>query len=227
MNTLIQINNLMLKQLLNMTMSPHLKCAAAGVTRSRAVLRTSAFPLTPCVSSWALWWMNLIFLSTSDYFYVYLDIFLMGFHLSGTEWTGQEGRAGERERGSQSKRDKEAGGQWGNGNERGRVARWLQKVFKEICSECYCSAETSESSRRTLEFTPRLDLHGISVTFTVSSRRSGEGNTLHFWAASAARLSRSMHSRESSHFLRVIPWYLLIAVSYLTSSTPQHHPGEI
>lgn len=27
--------------------------------------------------------MNLIFLSTSDYFYVYLDIFVMGFHLSG------------------------------------------------------------------------------------------------------------------------------------------------
>lgn len=170
------ISNLMLKQLLKMTMSPHLKCAA-GVTQSQAALRTPGFPLTPCVSSRVLWWMNLIFLSTSDYFYVYLDIFLMGFHLSSTEWTGQEGRAGERERGSQSKWDKEAGGQWGNGNK--RVARSLQKVFKEICSERYCSAETSEVSGRTLEFTPWLDLHGISVTFIVSSGRSGEVSTLH------------------------------------------------
>lgn len=53
--------------------------------------------------------MTLIFLSTSDWFYVYLDIFLMGFHLSSTDWTGQEGREGEQERESQSKRDKERG----------------------------------------------------------------------------------------------------------------------
>lgn len=35
--------------------------------------------------------MNLIFLSTSDYFYVYLDIFLMGFHLPGLDKTGGGG----------------------------------------------------------------------------------------------------------------------------------------
>lgn len=44
----------------------------------------------------------------------------MGFHLSGTDWTGQEakgGRESEKE-GVNQKRDKEAGGQRGNGNER-------------------------------------------------------------------------------------------------------------
>lgn len=56
---------------------------------------------------------------------------------------------------------------------------------------------------------------------------SSEVNTLHLCAASTASLSCSMHSWEGSHFLKVIPWYLLIAVSYLTSSTPLHHPGEI
>lgn len=49
--------------------------------------------------------MNLIFLSTSDYFYVYLDIFVMGFHLSRPDkmwgtwwWWGWGGAKGKKER---------------------------------------------------------------------------------------------------------------------------------
>lgn len=51
--------------------------------------------------------MTLIFLSTSDHIYVYLDIFLMGFHLSSTEWRGQEGKQGERERVNQREKESE------------------------------------------------------------------------------------------------------------------------
>lgn len=57
--------------------------------------------------------MNLIFLSTSDYFYVYLDIFLMGFHLSSTD-PGQdwkEGRESEKEGVDQRKRKRQVGKQ--------------------------------------------------------------------------------------------------------------------
>lgn len=52
--------------------------------------KPAGFSLTCCVSSQAAWWMILIFLSTSDYRYVYLDIFLMGLHLSCMDRTGQE-----------------------------------------------------------------------------------------------------------------------------------------
>ncbi len=45
--------------------------------------------------------MTLIFLSTSEYFNVYLDIVLMGFHLSSPDWTGLEGREEERARETQ------------------------------------------------------------------------------------------------------------------------------
>lgn len=78
-------------------------------------------PLTHRVSSQTLWWMTLIFLSASDHFYVYLDIFLMVFHLSSTDWTRQEGRGWkkresikEMERGGVvgSKEKQAAGGQW-------------------------------------------------------------------------------------------------------------------
>lgn len=51
--------------------------------------------------------MTLIFLSASDYFYVYLDIFLMGFHLSDKDWTAQEGSEGEKQRDSIKEREKE------------------------------------------------------------------------------------------------------------------------
>lgn len=51
--------------------------------------------------------MTPIFLSTSDYFYVYLDIFLMGFHLSSTDRTGQEGSEGGKHRESIKEREKE------------------------------------------------------------------------------------------------------------------------
>lgn len=67
-----------------------------GFKRARQCVENPRGSLTCCVSSRALWWMTLIFLSSSDY--VYLDIFLMGFHLSSKYWTEQEGREGERER---------------------------------------------------------------------------------------------------------------------------------
>lgn len=51
--------------------------------------------------------MTLIFLSASDYFYVYLDIFLMGFHLSSKDWTAQEGSEGEKQRESIKEREKD------------------------------------------------------------------------------------------------------------------------
>lgn len=71
--------------------------------------------------------MNLIFLSTSDYVYVYLDIFLMGLHLSSTDW--KEGR----ERGSQSKKEREAGGHSGSGNE--RVTHKSCRLLKMITAD--------------------------------------------------------------------------------------------
>lgn len=49
--------------------------------------------------------MNLIFLSTSDYFYVYLDIFVMGFHLSGVDKTWGGGAKGENEGVSQMEQE--------------------------------------------------------------------------------------------------------------------------
>lgn len=65
--------------------------------------------------------MNLIFLSTSDYFYVYLDIFLMGFHLSGLD-------------------KGEGGGGWGGGGQRVRMkesiksSKWTMRKWRIRCS---------------------------------------------------------------------------------------------
>lgn len=83
--------------------------------RARQRAENPRASLTCCVSSRALWWMTLIFLSTWDYFYVYLDIFLMGFHLSSTDRTGQDrtgrkgGREGEREGESIRERERARG----------------------------------------------------------------------------------------------------------------------
>lgn len=76
--------------------------------RARRRAENPRASLTCCVSSRALWWMTLIFLSTWDYFYVYLDIFLMGFHLSSTDRTGQDGtgRKGGRARGRVNQRER-------------------------------------------------------------------------------------------------------------------------
>lgn len=62
---------------------PELKWAKLYVENPRV-------SLTHGVSIRAFWWMTLIFLSSWDYFYVYLDIYLMVFHLSSTDQTGQE-----------------------------------------------------------------------------------------------------------------------------------------
>lgn len=99
--------NTVLKKVAHLRLSPPL---CPELKRIRQRVENPRVPLTCCVSSQAFWWMTLIFLSTSDYFYVYLDIFLMGFHLSSTDWKGQEGKGGESEKESQSKREKE----WGN-----------------------------------------------------------------------------------------------------------------
>lgn len=85
-------------------------------------------PLTHRVSNQTLWWMTLIFLSASDHFYVYLDIFLMVFHLSSR--TGQDRKKGDGKR--ESIKEMERGGIVGSKEKQAAGGQWKTEKRKEL-----------------------------------------------------------------------------------------------
>lgn len=168
--------------------------------------------------------MTVIFLSTSDHIYVYLDIFLMGFHLSSTEWIEQEGKQGERERES----IKEWKREWGNITSQNKQMQ-EEEGLRDCCSShsihsfLAVTYELSAIFFKNVPTEPLLNpaaaeygLHSpdFHLTRTVSHPPSALQATdwmqftLSLCVVITGSHSCSMHLwKSSSHFLQVILWY--------------------